>query len=576
MRQRPSPGSRKGDGATPAPALIVRSHAARLAGLVVLALSGAPAGAQSPPDPAQNRGEAARQLETSRDTLRQTERRAQSLQSDVAQLNAEQARINAELIETGRLAQQSEARLSQIEARVGELDAQEKLLRGSLAARHDRIAKLFSAMQRMGRNPPPVIITQREDALRMVRSAMLLARAFPELKTQADELSGRLRELVRVMTDARAEGERLRSEAARLSDARTRLATLVETKRKSLSERQRELEDVRRSAADIARSVTDLSELIGRLDKAVAQRTALAEYERELQERAEREAREAREAQAREALAAQAAAASAPPPPVAPPPPAAQPATPVRPVEVGAAPPAAPVPPAQTLPGRPTIIETPAGAAGPAAGASAGPASEPQRKEASTPAGSTPAGSSTAGSSQVAALTGARPQPPRTTLEPQGALAINPGRMKPALPFHQAKGMLPMPAQGKRILGFNEKNQFGRLSRGIIIETRHGATVVSPSDGWVVYAGEFRSYGQVLIINAGGGYHILLANLARTDVEVGRFVLAGEPVGAMSSNVVGKAQDTAAPVLYVEFRNKEGQSIDPTPWWADGSQKVQG
>ena len=147
--------------------------------------------------------------------------------------------------------------------------------------------------------------------------------------------------------------------------------------------------------------------------------------------------------------------------------------------------------------------------------------------------------------------------------------------MKPAMPFHLAKGQLPLPAQGRQIMAFGEKNQFGRLSRGVVIETRYSATIISPSDGWVVYAGEFRSYGQVLIINAGGGYHILLANLARTDVEVGRFVLAGEPVGAMSSNVVGKTQDTA-PVLYVEFRNKEGQSIDPTPWWADGSQKVQG
>ena len=54
-------------------------------------------------------------------------------------------------------------------------------------------------MQRMGRNPPPVIVTQREDALQMVRSAMLLARAFPELKTQADELSRRLQDLVRVI-----------------------------------------------------------------------------------------------------------------------------------------------------------------------------------------------------------------------------------------------------------------------------------------------------------------------------------------------------------------------------------------
>src|SRR5262249_14866939 len=143
---------------------------------------------------------------------------------------------------------------------------------------------------------------------------------------------------------------------------------------------------------------------------------------------------------------------------------------------------------------------------------------------------------------QVASL-GARPS--RIALEPQGALATNHGRMKPATPFHLTKGQLPFPAQGRRVLAFGDKNQFGRVSRGIVLEPRPGATVIAPSDGWVVYAGEFRSYGQVLIINAGGGYHILLANLARTEVEVGRFVLAGEPVGVMSSNVVANSQDSA-------------------------------
>jgi septal ring factor EnvC (AmiA/AmiB activator) len=501
------------------------------ASVLAFALMGAlaPVTAQGPPDPARQRNDAQRQLETSSDTLRTAQQRAQTIQQDVQQLNSEQARINEQLIELGRLAQTSEARLSQIEARMSELDVLEKQLRGSLAARHDRIAKLFSAMQRMGRNPPPVIVTRREDALQMVRSAMLLARAFPELKSQADELSHRLKELLSVMAQAREEGERLKSETARLSDARTRLAAMVETKRRSVSERQKELEDVRRSAAEIARSVTDLSDLIGRLDKAVAQRTLLAEYERELSERAAREARE------KEAAEATARAAAAPPTS----PPAGAPAA-------GPAGPLAQRPADSAAPSRPAVRPTIA---------------EPSLPDPGKDSGT-----------QVASV---RPVPPRTTFEPQGALAANPGRMKPAIPFHLARGQLPTPAQGRRILGFNEKNQFGRQSRGIVIETRHGATVIAPSDGWVVYAGEFRSYGQVLIINAGGGYHVLLANLARTDVEVGRFVLAGEPVGAMSSNMVGKSQDSA-PVLYVEFRNKEGQSIDPTPWWADGSQKVQG
>ena len=96
-------------------------------------------------------------------------------------------------------------------------------------------------MQRMGRNPPPVMVTRREDALAMVRSAMLLASAFPELRGQAVALAEQLNDLVRVMTSIRTEGEKLRAETTRLNDARTRLAGLQETKRQSLTERQAEL-----------------------------------------------------------------------------------------------------------------------------------------------------------------------------------------------------------------------------------------------------------------------------------------------------------------------------------------------
>ena len=154
---------------------------------------------------------------------------------------------------------------------------------------------------------------------------------------------------------------------------------------------------------------------------------------------------------------------------------------------------------------------------------------------------------------------------------------LTPGRIKPALPFPDARGLLPLPAQGRRVLTFGEKTQYGSQSRGLVLETRHGGQVVSASDGWIVYAGEFRSYGQLLIINAGGGYHILLAGLSQIDVQLGQFVLAGEPVGVMSAaakSPQAKTQDNA-PILYIEFR-KDQRPIDPDPWWSDASRKVQG
>ena len=63
----------------------------------------------------------------------------------------------------------------------------------------------------MGRNPPPVLVTRPEDALQMVRSAMLLSSAFPDLRTQAVKLGTQLGELQRVMGNIRTEGTRLES-----------------------------------------------------------------------------------------------------------------------------------------------------------------------------------------------------------------------------------------------------------------------------------------------------------------------------------------------------------------------------
>jgi septal ring factor EnvC (AmiA/AmiB activator) len=314
------------------------------------------------------------------------------------------------------------------------------------------------------------MVTQRQDALAMVRSAMLLAAAFPELRGEAVALSERLNALIGIMTSIRSEGEKLRAETARLNDARVRLAGLQESKRQSLAERQTELAQVRQAAADITKSVSDLGDLIQKLDKEVAERTGLGTYEQEMAAREQEKQRATTSKQITE------------------------------------------------------------------------------RKSSAELAPS---------SDRVAMLT--------------------PGRIKPAMPFTEAKGQLPLPAHGRRVLTFGEKTQYGSQSRGLVIETRYGGQVVSPCDGWIVYAGEFRSYGQLLIINAGGGYHVLLAGLSQIDAQPGQFVLAAEPIGTMMGTPTASAAkaQAAAPVLYVEFR-KDGRPIDPDPWWVEGHQKVQG
>jgi len=156
----------------------------------------------------------------------------------------------------------------------------------------------------------------------------------------------------------------------------------------------------------------------------------------------------------------------------------------------------------------------------------------------------------------------------------------DPARLAPKVPFSETKGLLPRPVSGEVIQAFGADDGYGGTTRGISITTRPKAAVVSPADGWVAFAGPFRSYGRLLIINAGGGYYILLAGMDQINVDVGQFVLAGEPVATMGDiplmSLTGSAIEKNNPVLYVEFR-KDGGSIDPGPWWAKSqSEKVRG
>jgi murein hydrolase activator len=169
----------------------------------------------------------------------------------------------------------------------------------------------------------------------------------------------------------------------------------------------------------------------------------------------------------------------------------------------------------------------------------------------------------------------------RETREKFAQLAFrDPARLAPKIPFAEARGLLPRPVSGDMSLEFGAPDGYGGTTRGISITTRQKASVVSPADGWVAFAGPFRSYGRLLIINAGGGYYILLAGMDQINVDVGQFVLAGEPVATMGEaplmSLIGAAIEKNNPVLYVEFR-KDGGSIDPGPWWAKSqSEKVRG
>lgn len=161
--------------------------------------------------------------------------------------------------------------------------------------------------------------------------------------------------------------------------------------------------------------------------------------------------------------------------------------------------------------------------------------------------------------------TAAIPRPPEPALAPPRLPEGPPGGLRP----FPARGPLTLPVRGRLVGRYGESTNFGNTAKGIRLETRSDAQVVTPFDGKVVFAGPFRTYGQILIIEHRGGYHTLLAGLAQIDAVLGQWLLAGEPLGSMATRKGGK------PILYVELR-RNGQPINPLPWITAEKRRVRG
>jgi len=415
-----------------------------------------------------SRDEAKKRLDETEQQLQSSRVKAEGLTKNLAALAKERARLNSELIEAGKRVQASEAKLSETESKLSELNEQVNVIQSSITERKEAIVQMLSAMERIGRTPPPAIVTRRDDALAVVRGAMLLAKIYPELKYQADNLSQELKGLVTLQNSIRTRRDEQKRETNRLTAERTQLDALLEEKQSRLAQGKSQLTQLNQSARQLAAQAVNLNELIERLDAQIA-KSEVAQYDSEI----------AAEKALRDRL---------------------------------------------------------------------------QQEVMATPA-----------NEKVVEI---KPESTKVAF-------ASPDRLKPAIPFEQAKGTLRLPAQGRQIHGFGDRDAAGATLKGISLQTREEARITAPADGWVVYAGPFRSYGELLIINTGGGYHILLAGMSRIDVSLGQFVLAGEPVAVMGDTAASgsSGEDSSRPVLYVEFR-KDGRPIDPGPWWAAASGKV--
>lgn len=131
------------------------------------------------------------------------------------------------------------------------------------------------------------------------------------------------------------------------------------------------------------------------------------------------------------------------------------------------------------------------------------------------------------------------------------------GKSQKLRSFEELRGQMPLPARGQITSHYGQTDGTGPTQKGLVLKTRPRAQVVAVADGVVAFAGSFRGYGQLLIMEHSGGYHTLLSGMNRIDAVVGQRILAGEPVGVMD--------DSDGPSLYVELR-QDGQPINPLPW----------
>ncbi len=380
--------------------------------------------------------------------LNELNREKDTLSRDVDTMAFERARLKSELIEKAQLIKLTEKKLSATEKEIFELRVKEELKRSELRERSGDMAKILAVLQRLGRQPPPVLVTERQDALGMVRSGILLAYSFQTIKPLADKLSADLNELHNLAVTLEERQESQKKLLAELGRRRLEIEPALSAQRDQLKANQARLEMLKAAATKHAQAMGTLGDIVAKLDTEVAAASELGAYENELKSGA---------------------------------------------------------------------IEL-----------------KPEAKK---------------------------------------LAFVQPGRLKPSIPFQDAKGLLPPPAEGQRIRSFGGPDGYGGTSKGIKLETRDKAQVTAPCDGWVVYADNLRNYGQLLIINAGGGYHILLAGMEQIQVSLGQFVLAGEPVAVMGSEArSGESGKVSKPVLYVEFR-KDQKPIDPDPWWSSGVEK---
>lgn len=439
-----------------------------------------------------------------------SEQRAAELAAEVEAIRKDRTSITAALIQSAKTEKKLAGDIFQLEKDISALDEQQREIRGRLWERRGVLAEVLAALQRMGLNPPPAMLVTPEDALGSVRSSILLGAVVPHMRAETEILIADIQELSQITNSIRAEREKLDATRLAQKEEQARLTLLVQEKRQLENETNLALAAEQERVAELIAKAESLEEFIAALgDEAERlQAEADAKLKAEQQARIDEE-RKQREAAEAAVIAAQKAREDA--------------ERAKREADL-----------AQQLAAEKALKQAQEAKA----------EAERQQKQAQE------------------AIVAARKRAEE--------LAALPQRVLPTLSFSKRRGALAKPVAGRTITAFGANDGFGSRAQGDTIETSPNAIVTAPAGGKVLYAGPFRAYGNLLILDAGENYQLVLAGMDRIDVALGQFVLEGEPVGAMGrirlASVTAAATDNDNPTLYIEFR-KNSKPIDPLPWW---------
>lgn len=132
----------------------------------------------------------------------------------------------------------------------------------------------------------------------------------------------------------------------------------------------------------------------------------------------------------------------------------------------------------------------------------------------------------------------------------------------PGTPFAQTKGALIAPVVGALAGRFGAAKPEGGKFEGVRFTVRDKAIVTAPHEGNVAFAQPYGPLGNVIILDVGAGYHVLLIGVSNLLVQEGQRVTAGEPVGSIAAATPG-----GEAILDFEIRRNQ-EPVNPSLWLA--------